>query len=54
MCEMCKKLVPNFFDNEFNTKKKNRSRTKWRQRCKSMLEINEQCCIRQNDGKLKE
>ena len=37
----------------FNThKKKNRSRKKWRQRWKSVVQINEQCGIRQNNGGL--
>ena len=38
---------------EFNTKKKNKSRDKWSQRWKSILQIKEKCCIRQNDGKSK-
>ena len=36
---------------ELNTHK-SRSREKWRQRWKSIVQINEQCCIQQNDGKL--
>ena len=36
---------------EFNTHIKTRSRKKWRQRRKSIAQINEQCCIRQNGGK---
>ena len=32
--------------------KKNRIRKKWRQGWKSVVQINEQCCIRQKDGKL--
>ena len=38
---------------EFNTIKKNKSRDKWSQRWKSILQIKEKCCIRQNDGKSK-
>ena len=37
---------------EFNTQKKNRSRKKWLQRWKSIVQINEQCCIWKNNGKL--
>ena len=37
---------------QFNTQKKNRSREKWSQRWKSIVQINEQCCIQQNNGKL--
>ena len=33
--------------------KKNRSRKKWWQRWKSVVQINEQCCIWKNNGKLK-
>ena len=37
---------------EFNTQKENRCRKEWRERWKSYVQINEQCCIWQNDGKL--
>ena len=33
-------------------KKKTIEAEKWRQIRKSVVQINEQCCIRQNDGKL--
>ena len=38
---------------EFSTIKKNKSRDKWSQRWKSILQIKGKCCIRQNDGKSK-
>ena len=31
---------------------KNKSRKKWRQRWKSVVQVNEQCCIQQNNGNL--
>ena len=30
---------------EINTQKKNRSRIKWQQRWKSILQVNEKCCV---------
>ena len=37
---------------EFNIQKRIDAEKKRRQRWKSIVEINEQCCIWQNDGKL--
>ena len=35
-----------------STHKKEKNQKKWRKRWKCILEINEQCYIRQNNGKL--